>query len=285
MKGNWKHDSQIQVEKVADFKGTGSQGRRRSPGRSTRTSRPQYADLVRRQPGRADEDPDREPRRRRRLTWVTASRRARAPAFAFVGFPDVPEGVLEPRRPAGALHGDQPQGDDRPDLPRVADAGDLVRVARRGRLPARTPAVRTANTTRPKAKQLYDAAGGPADIKITYNVDGGHKAWVDAMCNQIKASLGVNCTGQGEPKFADLLTKVREEGAGGPDPPRLGHGLPADGELPRPAVQHQRLVELLRLQQHGVRQPGQGGLRGGRPSRRPSRSGSRPRTSSPRTCR
>ncbi|MFG1607297.1 ABC transporter substrate-binding protein [Actinoplanes sp. NPDC049265] len=62
-----------------------------------------------------------------------------------------------------------------------------------------------------KAKELYTANGGPAEIKITYNADGGHKAWVDAMCNQIKASLGVNCTGQGEPKFADLLTKVENK--------------------------------------------------------------------------
>jgi ABC-type oligopeptide transport system substrate-binding subunit len=62
-----------------------------------------------------------------------------------------------------------------------------------------------------KAKQLYTAANGPRDIKITYNTDGGHKAWVDAMCNQIKASLGVNCTGVGEPKFADLLKKVEKK--------------------------------------------------------------------------
>ena len=62
-----------------------------------------------------------------------------------------------------------------------------------------------------EAKKLYDAAGGPKDIKITYNVDGGHKAWVDAMCNQLKASLSINCTGQGEPKFADLLTKVEKK--------------------------------------------------------------------------
>ena len=58
------------------------------------------------------------------------------------------------------------------------------------------------------AKELYTKAGGPAKIQVTYNADGGHKAWVDAMCNQIIASLGIECTGVGEPKFADLLTKV-----------------------------------------------------------------------------
>jgi ABC-type oligopeptide transport system substrate-binding subunit len=31
------------------------------------------------------------------------------------------------------------------------------------------------------------------------------------MCNQIKASLAINCTGVGEPKFADLLTKLEKK--------------------------------------------------------------------------
>ena len=61
------------------------------------------------------------------------------------------------------------------------------------------------------AKELYTKAGGPAKIQVTYNADGGHKAWVDAMCNQINKSLGVECTGTGEPKFADLLTKVEKK--------------------------------------------------------------------------
>jgi ABC-type oligopeptide transport system substrate-binding subunit len=61
------------------------------------------------------------------------------------------------------------------------------------------------------AKALYDKAGGPKKIQVTYNADGGHKAWVDAMCNQINKSLGIECTGTGEPKFADLLTKVEKK--------------------------------------------------------------------------
>jgi len=60
-----------------------------------------------------------------------------------------------------------------------------------------------------KAKQLYQAAGGPASLQISYNADGGHKEWVDATCNQIKQNLGVECVGAPEPKFADLLTKLR----------------------------------------------------------------------------
>ncbi|WP_422773255.1 peptide ABC transporter substrate-binding protein [Plantactinospora sp. WMMC1484] len=62
-----------------------------------------------------------------------------------------------------------------------------------------------------KAKELYQAAGGPAELKITYNGDGGHKDWVDATCNQLKANLGVECVGTAEPKFSDLLTKVEQK--------------------------------------------------------------------------
>ncbi|GAB3963377.1 ABC transporter substrate-binding protein [Plantactinospora veratri] len=62
-----------------------------------------------------------------------------------------------------------------------------------------------------KAKELYQAAGGPSQLKITYNGDGGHKDWVDATCNQLKANLGVECVGTAEPKFSDLLTKVENK--------------------------------------------------------------------------
>jgi peptide/nickel transport system substrate-binding protein/oligopeptide transport system substrate-binding protein len=62
-----------------------------------------------------------------------------------------------------------------------------------------------------KAKQLYQAAGGPSKITITYNGDGGHKDWVDATCNQLKTNLGADCVGNAEPKFSDLLTKVEKK--------------------------------------------------------------------------
>ena len=62
-----------------------------------------------------------------------------------------------------------------------------------------------------EAKAAYQAAGGPASLNITYNADGGHKQWVDATCNQIKANLGVECVGTPEAKFADLLQKVEDK--------------------------------------------------------------------------
>jgi peptide/nickel transport system substrate-binding protein/oligopeptide transport system substrate-binding protein len=65
------------------------------------------------------------------------------------------------------------------------------------------------------AKTLYQQAGGPARLTISYNADGGHKDWVDATCNQLKTNLGVQCVGQPEAKFADLLTKVQNKEAVG----------------------------------------------------------------------
>jgi peptide/nickel transport system substrate-binding protein/oligopeptide transport system substrate-binding protein len=70
-----------------------------------------------------------------------------------------------------------------------------------------------------RAKALFAAAGGASTvggrIELAYNVDGGHKAWIDATCNQIKRNLGVDCIGNPQPKFAELLTKVeRKESVG-----------------------------------------------------------------------
>ncbi|ROR42311.1 peptide ABC transporter substrate-binding protein [Kitasatospora cineracea] len=54
-----------------------------------------------------------------------------------------------------------------------------------------------------KAKQLITEGGGvPGNaIKITYNADGGHKEWVDAVCNSIRQATGVNCTGDPKTDF------------------------------------------------------------------------------------
>jgi peptide/nickel transport system substrate-binding protein/oligopeptide transport system substrate-binding protein len=66
-----------------------------------------------------------------------------------------------------------------------------------------------------KAKALFDAAGGTkavgGRIEIGYNVDGGHKPWIDATCNQIRRNLGVDCVGNPEPKFAELLIKLEQK--------------------------------------------------------------------------
>jgi len=61
-----------------------------------------------------------------------------------------------------------------------------------------------------KAKQLYDAAGGyKGTLTIWVNGDGGHDAWADAVCNQLKNNLGVDCARQDTPDFATLRTKIQ----------------------------------------------------------------------------
>ncbi|MFF2628092.1 ABC transporter substrate-binding protein [Kitasatospora griseola] len=54
-----------------------------------------------------------------------------------------------------------------------------------------------------KAKQLIQEGGGvPGNsLKITYNADGGHKEWVDAVCNSIRQATGVNCSGDPKTDF------------------------------------------------------------------------------------
>jgi peptide/nickel transport system substrate-binding protein/oligopeptide transport system substrate-binding protein len=66
-----------------------------------------------------------------------------------------------------------------------------------------------------KARQLFEAAGGARAVggrlEIAYNIDGGHKPWVDATCNQLRTNLGVECVGNPQPKFAELLTKAERK--------------------------------------------------------------------------
>ncbi len=59
------------------------------------------------------------------------------------------------------------------------------------------------------AKAAYAQAGGPASLTVSYNADGGHQGWIDAVCAQLATNLGVTCTGSAEPSFEAMLAKVR----------------------------------------------------------------------------
>lgn len=59
-----------------------------------------------------------------------------------------------------------------------------------------------------RARKLYEQAGGPARIELSYNTDGGHAAWIEATCAQLTRNLGVRCLGSAVPRFTDLLTSV-----------------------------------------------------------------------------
>lgn len=65
-----------------------------------------------------------------------------------------------------------------------------------------------------KAKELWAEADAIApwdgEFKIAYNSDGGHDAWVDAVSNSIKNTLGIEASGDPYPTFQDLRTKVND---------------------------------------------------------------------------
>ena len=60
-----------------------------------------------------------------------------------------------------------------------------------------------------KAKALLAEAGGfTGKLEIAYNADGGHKAWADAVCNSIKNTLAIDCTGKSYPDFKSLRDPI-----------------------------------------------------------------------------
>ncbi|MEV6343455.1 ABC transporter substrate-binding protein [Actinoplanes sp. NPDC051851] len=208
LKGKWEHDSQLVVEKVADFKGTVP----KVDGITYKIYQDQqaeYADLV---AGNVDVQ-----------TQIPIESLAQASAdlgdrfkksansvFQFVGFPTFQKEFQDVRvRKAISMAINRQEITDQIFLGSQTPATSFVSPVVAGYRPDTCGANCVYNPT--EAKALYTAAKGPSEIKITYNVDGNHKAWVDATCNQIKASLGVNCTGVGEPKFADLLAKVEKK--------------------------------------------------------------------------
>ncbi|MFF7855513.1 ABC transporter substrate-binding protein [Streptomyces sp. NPDC007904] len=65
-----------------------------------------------------------------------------------------------------------------------------------------------------KAKQLIEEAGGVPGNKIfiQFNADGGHKEWVEAVCNSIRKATGVECAGDSKPDFqTDLDARDAQE--------------------------------------------------------------------------
>jgi len=208
MKGKWQHDSQIQVEKVADFKGT-------IPKVDAITWKiyqdlgAQYADLV---AGNLDVETKIPIESLASASGDLGDRLQKSPssAFTFVGFPIYEKEFQNKNvRIALSMAIDRQEMAEQIFLGSETAATSFVSPVVAGYRPNTCGDNCVYNPT--KAKQLYTQAGGPSDIKISYNQDGGHKAWVDAMCNQIKSSLGVNCTGVAEPKFADLLKKVEQK--------------------------------------------------------------------------
>ncbi|WP_314096520.1 ABC transporter substrate-binding protein [Microbacterium foliorum] len=65
-----------------------------------------------------------------------------------------------------------------------------------------------------EAKKLWAEADAispwDGEFKIAYNSDGGHDAWVDAVSNSIKNTLGIEASGDPYPTFQDLRTKIND---------------------------------------------------------------------------
>lgn len=65
-----------------------------------------------------------------------------------------------------------------------------------------------------KAKELWakadEIAKWDGEFTLAYNADGGHQAWVDAVANSIKNTLGIDAVGKPYPKFAELRSDVTD---------------------------------------------------------------------------
>lgn len=65
-----------------------------------------------------------------------------------------------------------------------------------------------------KAKELWAKADAiskwSGSFQIAYNSDGGHQEWIDAVCNQIKNTLGIDAHGAPAPTFKQIRDQVTQ---------------------------------------------------------------------------
>ena len=63
-----------------------------------------------------------------------------------------------------------------------------------------------------KAKQLLEEGGGyDGKLTLTYNGDGGHKEWTEAVCNSVNKAIGIDCVATPAVDFKTMLTKLGED--------------------------------------------------------------------------
>jgi oligopeptide transport system substrate-binding protein len=207
MKGRWEHGDQIRVEKVAHFKGTvpSIEG---VTWKIYSDPREEYADLV---AGKVDVQPKIGVEDLATAPRDLGDRLQKSPnsSFTFVAFPAFQPEFAKPQvRQALSMAVDRKAMTDRVLLGAETPANAFVSPAVAGYRPGSCGEACTFDPA--KAKAMYAAAGGPGNITITYNADGGHKAWVDEMCRQITASLCVNCAGTSASNLADILTAMEK---------------------------------------------------------------------------
>lgn len=63
-----------------------------------------------------------------------------------------------------------------------------------------------------RARELWDEAEGiqpfEGSFTLAYNADGGHQAWVEAVCNQILNNLEIEASGNSYPDFASFRDEI-----------------------------------------------------------------------------
>jgi oligopeptide transport system substrate-binding protein len=207
VKGKWEHGTRIQVEKVAGFKGEAPKVAAIT-WKIYRDPSAEYADLL---TGDVDVQTQIPVEKLSAAASVLGARFKKSPnsSFQFVGFPTYQKEYQDPRvRRAISMAINRQAMTDQIFLGSQIPATSFVSPAVAGYRPDSCGA--NCKYDPVKAKQLYAEAHGPSTITLAYNADGGHRAWIDAMCEQIKASLAVGCTGASEPKLADVLAKVED---------------------------------------------------------------------------
>jgi oligopeptide transport system substrate-binding protein len=206
IKGRWNHDKNIEVERFAGWKGA----RPKVAGinfKIYQDQKAQYADAL---AGTLDVDRRVDPSNLPNAKRDFGTRYGISPlsAIQYLAFPTYDQTFANPDvRKAISM------AIDRDTIANTIFSG-TVRPARSfvsPVLPGYRPDVcGDACVFNPgAARSLYRTAGGPSTIRISYNVDGGHQAWIEAVCNQLQTNLDVTCQPRGEPKFADLLQKLK----------------------------------------------------------------------------
>ncbi|GAT70065.1 phytase [Planomonospora sphaerica] len=66
-----------------------------------------------------------------------------------------------------------------------------------------------------QAKRLYDEAGGPKQLELASNMDGGHKEWIEAVANNLRSNLGIEVTVRPFEKLQQILDELDTKKYGG----------------------------------------------------------------------
>ncbi|MGI5214775.1 peptide ABC transporter substrate-binding protein [Plantactinospora sp. CA-290183] len=205
MKGTWEHDSKIEVERYDAYPGDKPKVRGVRFGIYQQLPT-QYADLV---AGNVDVVPTVPTENLSNAPADLGDRFKKSPfsSFQFLAFPTYQPEFAKP--------------EVRKAISMAIDRDEIVKsVFKDSQTSARAFVSPVVAGARPdtcgeacqfdpaRARAAYQAAGGSARLQISYNGDGGHQAWIEATCNQLRTNLGVECVATPESKFADLLEKV-----------------------------------------------------------------------------